>query len=121
MISRLQRLYAVEITTKDMRWHADERRDGGILRHSVDSDAWKEFDKKHVEYSLEPRNVRLGLATNEFNPFGNMNINYSTWSIILMIYNLPPGLCMQWSYMRISLLIEGLTNQNTISMSICSH
>ena len=92
-----------------MRWHAEERRDDGILRHPADSDAWKEFDKKHVEYSLEPRNVRLGLATDGFNPFGNMNINYSTWPVILMVYNLPPGLCMQRSYMMMSLLIEGPT------------
>ena len=70
---------------------------------------WKEFDKKLVEYSLEPRNVRLGLETDEFNPFENMNINYSTWPVILMIYNLPLGLCMQRSYMMLSLLIEGPT------------
>jgi len=63
----------VKITAKDMRWHAEERHDDGILRHPADSDAWKDFDK-HVEYSLESRNVRLGLATDGINPFGNMNI-----------------------------------------------
>src|SRR3954471_3194424 len=77
LIPRLQKLYAVESTAKDMRWHAEERHDDGILRYSTDSDAWKDFDKKHVEYALEPRNVRLGLATDGFNLFGNMNINYS--------------------------------------------
>ena len=60
----------------------EERRDDGILRHPVNSDAWKDFDNKHVDYSLEPRNVILGLATDGFNPFGNMNINYSTWPVI---------------------------------------
>jgi len=39
LISRLQRLYAVEITANDMRWHAEERRDDGILRHPANSDA----------------------------------------------------------------------------------
>ena len=62
-----------------------------------------------MKYSFEPRNVRLGLATEGFNPFENMNINYSTWPVILMIYNLPLGLCMQRSYMMMSLLIEGPT------------
>ena len=109
LIPRLQRFYAVESTAKDMRWHAAEPRDDGILRHPADLDAWKEFNKKHMEYSLEPRNVRLRLVTDWFNPFGNMNINYSTWPVILMICNLPPGLCMQWSYMIMSLLIEGPT------------
>jgi len=58
---------------------------------------------------LEQRNVRLGLATDGFNLFGNLNINYSTWHVILMIYNLPLGLCLQQSYMMMSLLIEGPT------------
>ena len=62
-----------------------------------------------MEYSLEPRNVRLGLATDGFNLFENMNINYSTWPIILIIYNLPLGLCIQRSYMMMSLLIESPT------------
>ena len=65
-----------------MRWHAEERHDDRILRHPIDSDIWKDFDKKHVEYSLEPCNVRLGLATDGFNPFGNMNINYNRWPVI---------------------------------------
>jgi hypothetical protein len=59
LIPRLQKLYALENTAKDMTWHAEERGNDG---HPADSDAWKDFDKKHVEYLLEPRNVRLGLA-----------------------------------------------------------
>src|SRR5436190_23188689 len=82
LLPRLQKLYAVKSTAKDMRWHAEERNDDGILMHPADSYAWKDFDKKHVEYALEPRNVRLGLATDGFNPFGNMNINYSTWPVL---------------------------------------
>jgi len=62
-----------------------------------------------VEYSLESRNVRLELAINGFNPFGNMNINYNTQPVILIVYNLPPELCMQRSYIMMSLLIEGPT------------
>jgi len=59
-----------------------------------------------VKYSLKLCNVRLGLATDRFNSLGNMNINYSTWPVILLLYNLPPRLCMQLSYMMMSLLIE---------------
>ena len=92
-----------------MRWHVKERHDDGTIRQPANSNTWKEFDKKHVEYLLEPRNVRLELATDGFNPFESININYSTWPIILMIYNLPSGLCIQQSYMMMSLLIEGPT------------
>jgi len=67
----------VKITAKDMTWHVEERRDNGILRYPTDSDALKDFDKKNMEHLLELHNVRLGLAIDGFNPFGNMNINYN--------------------------------------------
>jgi len=63
-----------------------------------------------VEYSLETHNVRLRLATDGFNLVENMNINYSTWPVILMVYNLSRGLCMHQSYIMMSPLIEGPTS-----------
>ena len=47
------------------------------MRHPANSEEWKEFDLRHSNFVLEPRNVRLGLAMDGFNPFGNMNNNYS--------------------------------------------
>ena len=41
------------------------------------------------------------------NPFGNMSLLYSTWLVILMVYNLPPFLCMKSSYLLLMLLIPG--------------
>ena len=36
------------------------------------------FDTKYLEFSSEPRNVRLGLAMDGFNPFEIMSTTYST-------------------------------------------
>nr|GFC81628.1 hypothetical protein [Tanacetum cinerariifolium] len=55
----------------------------------------------------EPRNVRLGLAADGFNPFGNLSQSYSMWPVILTTYNLPPWLCMKESYFMLTLLIPG--------------
>ncbi|KAK9911228.1 hypothetical protein M0R45_035149 [Rubus argutus] len=66
-------------TAKLMRWHAEERKDDGVLRHPADSMAWKDFDVKNNEFANEIRNVRLGLASDGFNPFRTMNIVHSTW------------------------------------------
>lgn len=90
-----------------MRWYIEKHVNDGILRHPADSQEWKEFDLKHSEFALEPRNVRLGMATNGFNPFGNMNNNYSMWLVILIPYNLPPWLVMKEPYLMMSLLIPG--------------
>ena len=75
---------------KDMRWYTNKCEDDGIMRHPADSEQWKEFDLQRFDFAVELRNVRLGLATDGFNPFGNMNNNYSMWPVILTLYNLPP-------------------------------
>ena len=77
LTSKLRRLYMSGQRAKDMRWYIDKRVDNGIMRHPVDNEKWKEFDFKHPDFALKPRNIRLGLATDGFNPFGNMNNNYS--------------------------------------------
>jgi hypothetical protein len=71
----------------------------------VDSILWKEFDKEHVQFTKDSRNVRLGLSSDGFNPFGNISTSYSIWPIILVLYNLPSWRCMKDPYMMISLLI----------------
>ncbi|XP_020245186.1 uncharacterized protein LOC109823313 [Asparagus officinalis] len=78
-----------------------------ILRHPADGKAWKDFDEKHPEFALDPRNVRLGLASDGFNPFRTMSIAHSTWTVILINYNLPPWMCLKVEYFMLSLLIPG--------------
>ena len=36
-----------------------------------------------------------------------MSISHSTWPVMLMIYNLPPWMCMKSEYSILSLLIPG--------------
>ena len=77
------------------------------MRHPVDGKAWQEFDKRHPQFTDDVRNVRLGLAADEFNLFGNMSLSYSMWLVVLTIYNLPPWICMKAEYLMLSLLIPG--------------
>ncbi|XP_057746393.1 uncharacterized protein LOC130965647 [Arachis stenosperma] len=79
----------------------------GYLRHPRDAEAWKEFDAKYPCFSNDPRNVRLALASDGFNPFGNMSTKYSIWPVILIPYNLPPWLCMKQTSFILSMIIPG--------------
>ena len=87
---RLQRLFMSPEIANHMKWHANGRVNDGLMRHLANSEAWKSFDSKYVEFSSEPRNVRLGLAANRFNPYGNMSTTHITWPVILIPCNLPP-------------------------------
>ena len=59
------------------KWHANGHMNDGLLGHSADSEAWKSFDSKYIEFSSVSRNVRLGLAANGFNLYGNMSTSHS--------------------------------------------
>ncbi|XP_042988691.1 uncharacterized protein LOC122316221 [Carya illinoinensis] len=105
---RLQRLYMSNKTSQAMRWHVEGRVDDPTcMRHPSDSRVWKDFDIKHHMFSQDPRNVRLGLASDGFNPFNNMSRPYSIWPVLLVPYNLPPWSCMKDPYTMLSLLIPG--------------
>lgn len=82
---RLRRLYMSRKTATEIRWHCDKRVNDGIARHLADSVEWKEFDKNYPEFAQETCNVRLGLATDGFNPFGNMSTSYSMWPVIAAV------------------------------------
>ncbi|XP_056697353.1 uncharacterized protein [Spinacia oleracea] len=106
LIPRLKRLYMSSKTAEDMRWHFD-RKDEKIISHPADGEAWKKFDQRYEEFAKDPRSVRLGLASDGFNPYRLMNTSYSTWPVILIPYNLPPWLCMKSTSFILSLIIPG--------------
>ena len=73
-----------------MTWHVRGiSKDEDLMRYPVDGKEWIEFDEKHPEFVREPRNMRLGLAADGFNPFGNMSLSYNMWLVVMTAYNLP--------------------------------
>ncbi|XP_022002359.1 uncharacterized protein LOC110899776 [Helianthus annuus] len=107
IIPRLKRLFSYEKEAKLLRWHSDSRVKDGKLRHVADSPQWRNIDNMFPEFGNETRNIRFGLSSDGFNPFGNMSSRHSTWPVLLCIYNLPPWLCMKRKYIMMSLLIQG--------------
>ncbi|XP_060674878.1 uncharacterized protein LOC132804486 [Ziziphus jujuba] len=107
---RLQRLFTSRHTAIDMRWHKEKRPNtNGVLRHPADGEAWKHFDEQYPIFAMDPCNVRLGAATDGFNPFSNMSTSYSMWPVMLVPYNLPPWKCMKETFSMMSPLIPGPT------------
>ncbi|CAN1750149.1 hypothetical protein LINPERHAP1_LOCUS3952 [Linum perenne] len=105
---RLRRLFMSNKTAREMRWHKEKRNnDESLLRHPADSKQWKDFDKEFPWFAEDSRNIRLGLASDGFNPFGNMSTSYSMWPVVLMPYNLPPWKCMKENFLFLTLLIPG--------------
>ncbi|XP_039115770.1 uncharacterized protein LOC120251277 [Dioscorea cayenensis subsp. rotundata] len=105
LIPRLQRLYMSAKTAENMIWHVTNKSTDGVLRHPVDGEAWQHFDQMYPSFAQESRNVRLGLCADGFSPFGPAAKPYSIWPVMLVVYNLPPWMCMNQSYIFLNMVI----------------
>ncbi|XP_013654353.2 uncharacterized protein LOC106359158 [Brassica napus] len=104
---RLKRLYQLEETAAQMRWHAEHESPEGEMHHPSDGAAWKHFNKVYPDFTEESRNIYLGLATDGFNPVGMSGEAHSVWPVIVTPYNLPLGMCMKREYFFLSVLVPG--------------
>ncbi|GKV32419.1 hypothetical protein SLEP1_g41030 [Rubroshorea leprosula] len=90
-----------------MTWHLKCCGDTDEVIHPAQSEAWRHFDQMHPSFKREPRNVRLGPATDGFNPWAHSSTSYSCWPVFLIVYNLPPEMCMQPEFTFLTLVIAG--------------
>ncbi|KAK3229268.1 hypothetical protein Dsin_001149 [Dipteronia sinensis] len=91
----------------DLTWHSTHTSKDGKMRHPVDSPAWETIDNTWPCFTLDPCNLRLGLAVDGFNPFRNLSSTHSTWPVVLVTYNLPLWKCMSNDNLMLTLLIPG--------------
>jgi hypothetical protein len=105
---RLQRMFVSEEAAEEAQRHRLKRRPKEKeMSHPADGEAWQAFDREYPDFANDARNIRLGLATDGLNPFGNMNTKYNMWPVIVVPYNLPPWACMEESNFLMALLIPG--------------
>ena len=106
---RLQRLFHDAETREDVLWHSrnQEYRDQNVMSHPSHGSEWKSFNDKHKEFAADPRHIRLGLASDGFNPFGHQSATYSMWPVLVIPYNMPPNVCTKESNYMMALLIPG--------------
>jgi hypothetical protein len=103
-------MFATKEASEEAQWHLLKRQPSEKeLRHLADGEAWKDFDKEFPDFAEDARNIRLGLATDGFNPFSEKNTKYSMWPVFVVPYNLPPWAwaCMDESNFMMALLIPG--------------
>ena len=78
IIPRFRRMYHSSEDAKHLTWHDDERIKDDMLRHPADSPQWKKIDIDYPDFGLKPRNLRLALSADGFNPHGIQSSSHST-------------------------------------------
>ena len=108
IVPRLKRIFASKRTSEETQWHKTKRKPvDNVMSHPADGKAWKDFDRREPTFASDPRNLRLALATDGFNPFGNMSTQYSMWPVLLTPLNLAPWECVNPANGFMALLIPG--------------
>jgi hypothetical protein len=103
-------LFATKESSKEAHWHKKKWQSSEKeMSHPADGKAWSDFDEEYPDFAKDVRNIRLGLATDGFNPFSEKNSKYSMWLVFVIPYNLPPWACMRESNIMMALLIPGPT------------
>ncbi|CAL8161840.1 unnamed protein product [Prunus armeniaca] len=64
-------------TAKSLTWHAARKSNDGQMSHSADSPSWKLLDDKWPMFGNEPRNLRLAISSDGFNPHSSLSSRYS--------------------------------------------
>jgi hypothetical protein len=64
-----------------MDYHAQKRIEYGVIRMHANGYEFKEIAAKWPEFTDERRNVKISLATDGVNPFGEIQTVYSVWPI----------------------------------------
>ncbi|XP_066391785.1 uncharacterized protein [Miscanthus floridulus] len=78
LLPRLKRIFASKRTSEETQWHQKKRTPvNNVMSHPADGEAWKDFNRREKTFASNPRNLRLALATDGFNPFGDMSTQYS--------------------------------------------
>ena len=71
IIPWLKRLFRNKEHAKLLRWHKEDRKSDEMSRHPADGSQWRKIDKEFKEFAVDARNLRFGLSTDGFNPFGS--------------------------------------------------
>jgi len=103
IIPRIKFLFANPNDAKNFRWHGNERKCDDMFCHLIDFMQWKKFDDKFHKFFKKLRNLRLGLAIDGMISVGNLSMNHTLWSFLLVIYNLPLRLRMKQKYIMVSM------------------
>ena len=81
-------------TREHVLWHSrnQEYRDQNVMSHPSHGSEWKSFNHKHKKVAADPRNIRLGLASDGFNPFATIAPHIACGQCVLSLTT-----CLQMS------------------------
>ncbi len=94
------------------------RSTNGKVQHAPDNKAWGHIDTIWPNFANDPKNIRLALARDGFNPFGEKSSSWSTWPVFVLNCNLPLWLVIKRFFMMLSLIIPSLESMKITNFDL---
>ena len=79
----------------------------------TDGSKSNEIIGKWPHFKQDPHNLKLSLATNGVNPFGEMRSVYSVWPIFVINNNIPPWMYIKRDHIMLALIVLGTFSFNS--------
>ena len=108
IIPRLQRLFRCRNIAQLMDYHARNRSEDDFLRMPADGSLYKNIEERWPIFKEEPRNIRISLAADGVNPFGELRSIYSVWPVFVINNNLPPWMSIKREHTMLAMIVPGI-------------
>ena len=74
----------------------------------ADGSAFKEIEETWSHFKEELRNLKLSLAMDGVNPYGDMRSVYLVWPIFVINNNIPPWMSIKREHIMLSMIVPGI-------------
>ena len=91
-----------------MDYHTKKISEDDVLHMPTDGSTLKNIEEKWPFFKDEPHNVRLSLAADGFNPFGELCSTYSVWPVFVINNNLPPWMSIKREHTMLAMIIPSI-------------
>ena len=108
IITLFQQLFKCQSIAEFMDFHAKNRSGYGVLCMPANGSALKCIEEKWPIFKEEPHNVRISLAVDDVNPFGELRSTYSMWHVFVINNNLPPWMSMKRERTMFAIIFPGI-------------
>jgi hypothetical protein len=108
IIPHLQRLFRWKSIAQFIDFHAKNIIQDDVLRIPTNGSALNYIEEKWPIFKEEPHNVRLLLAVDGVNPFGELRSMYSVWSFFVINNNLPPWMSIKKEHTMLAMIVPSV-------------
>ena len=91
-----------------MDYHACNRIRDDIIQIPTDGLEFIHIEEKWQHFKEEPHNLRLSLAADSVNPFGEMRSIYSEWPFFVINNNITLWMSIKREHIMLAMIVPGI-------------